>query len=119
VWALLLSVPVVQQQVGWEWLDPDADAKKVVSELESRQIHYIAGDYWCAYLVDYLANGRLQAAVDVSVRLAKENATVNAADPSQVVYMYYDGANPHLRMPADRYQLVNVGIYDLYVPIGS
>ena len=72
VWALLLSVPVVHQQVGWEWLDPDADAKQVVSELENRQIPYVAGDYWGAYLVDYLATGRLQAAVDGPVRLAEE-----------------------------------------------
>jgi hypothetical protein len=118
-WALLLSVPVVHQQVGWEWIDPDADAKQVVSELESRQIRYIAGDYWCAYLADYLADGRLQAAVDVSVRLADEYATVSAADPSQVAYMYYDGADPHLRMPVDQYQVVDIGIYDLYVPVGS
>ena len=88
VWALLLSVPVVHQQVGWEWLDPDADAKQVVSELESRQIRYIAGDYWGAYLVDYLASGRLQAAADVPSGLPEENATVNAADPSQVAYVY-------------------------------
>ena len=33
--------------------------------------------------------------------------------------MYYDGATPHLRMPADRYQLVKVGSFDLYVPLGS
>ena len=118
-WALMLSVPVVQQQVGWEWLDPNADAKQLVSELERRQIPYIAGDYWGSYLADYLANGRLKAAVDLSVRLADENATVNAADPSQVAYVYYDGVIPHLRMPVDRYQLVNVGPYDLYVPVGS
>jgi hypothetical protein len=119
VWALLLSVPVVQQQVGWEWVDPDADAKQVVSELETRQIRYIAGDYWGSYLADYLADGRLQAAVHVPVRLAEENATVNAADPSEVAYVYQDGMTPHLRMPVDRYQLVNVGAWDLYVPVGS
>ena len=73
-WALLLCVPVIHQQVGWEWLDPNADAKQVVSELESRQIRYVAGDYWGAYLVDYLADGRLQAAVHQPVRLEEENA---------------------------------------------
>jgi hypothetical protein len=91
----------------------------VVLELESRKIPYVAGDYWCSYLTDYLAGGRLQAAVDYTVRFADENATVNAADPSQVAYVYYDSAPTRLRMPVERYQLVNVGIYDLYVPIGS
>ena len=43
VWALLLSVPVVHQQVGWEWLDPDTDAKQVVSELDNRRISLMGG----------------------------------------------------------------------------
>jgi hypothetical protein len=118
VWALWLSVPVLHQQVGWEWLDPDADAKQVVTELENRQIRYIAGDYWGAYLADYLAAGRLQTAVDVSLRFPEENAAVAAADPSQVAYVYHDGAAPNLRLPADRYQLVRVGAWNLYVPVG-
>jgi hypothetical protein len=118
VWALVLSVPVVHQQVGREWLDPDADAKQVVKEMERRQISYVDGDYWTSYLADYLANGRLQAAVDVSVRLAEEHATVKAADPLHVAYLYYDGAAPRLRMPVNRYERVDVGNFDLYVPLG-
>ncbi len=118
-WALLLCVPVIHQQVGWEWLDPNADAKQVVSELESRQIRYVAGDYWAAYLVDYLADGRLQAAVHQPVRLEEENDTVNAADPSEVAYVYQDGMTPRPRMPVDRYQQLDFGAWDLYVPIGS
>ena len=118
VWALLLSVPVIHQQVGWQWMDPDADANQVVLELESRGIPYVAGDYWGAYLADYLADGRLNAAVDVSVRLSDEQTIVNATDPSQVAYVYYDGATPRLRMPPENYQRLDVGGYDLYVPIG-
>jgi hypothetical protein len=115
-WALLLCVPVIHRQVGWEWLDPDTDAKQMVSVLEARQIPYVAGDYWGAYLVDYLASGRLQAATHVPVRLDEENATVNAADPSKVAFVYQDGMTPHLRMSAHRYQLLNIGPWDLYVP---
>ena len=90
----------------------------MVSELESRQIRYVAGDYWGAYLVDYLADGRLQAAVHQPVRLEEENATVNAADPSEVAYVYQDGMTPRPRMPVDRYQMMDIGPWDLYVPIG-
>ena len=118
-WVLVLCVPVVHQQVAWEWLDPNADAKQVVRELESRQIRYVAGDYWTTYVADYLSDGRLRSAVDVSVRLAEDQAAVNAADPSQVASLYYDGAPPDLRMPAHRYERVDVGNYDLYVPLGS
>jgi hypothetical protein len=119
VWVLLLCVPVVHQQAGWEWIDPDTDAKQMVSELDARQIRYVAGDYWGAYVVDYLGAGRLQAAVHLPVRFEEENATVNAADPREVAYVYQDGQIPHLRMPVDRYQMLNIGPFDLYVPVGS
>jgi len=116
-WALLACVPVVHHQVGWEWIDPDADAKQMVSELETRQIPYIAGDYWGAYLVDYLGAGRLQAAVHLPIRFDEENATVNAADPSEVAFVYQDGQKPYLRMPADHYQMMDIGLFDLYLPL--
>ncbi len=118
-WALLLTVPVIHQQVGWQWIDPDVAAKQVVSELDARQIHFIAGDYWGAYLADYLGAGRFQAAVHVPVRFVGENATVNAADPREVAYIYQDGQVPHLRMPVDRYQMLNLGPFDLYLPAES
>jgi hypothetical protein len=118
-WALLLCVPVVHQQVGWQWIDPNADSKQVVSELETRQIRYVAGDYWGAYLVDYLGAGRLQAAVHLPIRFDEENATVNAADPSEVAYVYLDGQVPYPRMPVDQYQKMDIGRFDLYVPVGT
>ena len=116
-WALLFCVPVIHQQAGWEWIDPDADAKQIVSELESRDIRYLAGDYWGAYLVDYLGAGSLQAAVHLPVRFEEENATVNAADPSEVAFVYQDGQKPYPRMPVDRYQKMDLGLLDLYVPV--
>ncbi len=118
VWALMLSVPVIHQQVGWQWIDPDADAKQMVSEIKSRQIPYVAGDYWGAYLIDYLGGGRLQAATHGPIRLEDQNATVDAANPSLVAFVYQEGMTPYLRMPADQYQFVNVGPWDLYLPIG-
>lgn len=118
VWAVMLSVPLVHQQVGWEWVDPDAAAEQMVTELDARQIHFVAGDYWGAYLIDYLGAGRFQAAVHVPVRFPAENATVNAADPREVAYVYQDGQTPHLPMPIDRYQLLDSGAFELYVPLG-
>ena len=119
MWALLLSVPLVHQQVGWQWVDPDSDAKLAVSELQSRQVSYIAGDYWTTYLIDYLGAGRFQAAVDYSVRLTDQYVTVTSADPSQVTFVYYYDGSPLLHMPLARYQVVRVGIYNLYVPVRS
>jgi hypothetical protein len=110
---------VVHQQVGWEWTDPDTDAKQMISELETRQIRYVAGDYWGAYVADYLGAGRLQAAVILPIRFDEENATVNAADPSEVAFVFLDGQIPRLRMPADHYQKMDIGRFDLYLPVGA
>lgn len=119
VWALLLSVPVVQQQAGWNWADPNVSSKQLVTELDARQIHYVAGDYWGAYLVDYLGAGRFQAAVHVPVRFEKQQAAVEAAPPQEVAFVYQDGQTPYLRMSADRYEKLDIGPWDLYVPVGS
>jgi len=48
-----------------------------------------------------------------------KNATVNAADPSKVAFVYQDGQIPRLRMPADRYQMMAIGRFDLYLPVGA
>jgi len=116
IWALVLCVPVIHQQVGWRTENPDQDAQLVVGELAARDIHYLAGDYWGTYLADYLADGQLTVAPDVSVRLSDEAAQVNAADPTQVALVYTTGVNPTLRLPAQDYQLVRIGVYDLYLP---
>ena len=42
---------------------------------------------------------------------------VNAADPSEVAFVYQDGQTPHMRMPADHYQMMDIGLFDLYVPV--
>jgi hypothetical protein len=55
-------------------------------------------------------------APDVSVRLSDEAAQVNAADPTQVALIYTTGVTPTLRLPAQDYQLVRIGVYDLYLP---
>lgn len=117
VWAIVMCVPVIHHQVGWHTENPDLDAQLVVGELESRDIHFLAGDYWGTYLADYLADGELTVTADVSIRLADQAALVDAADPTKVALVYTAGVNPTLRMPVQAYQLVRVGAYDLYLPI--
>ena len=117
VWALLTCVPVIHHQVGWRTESADLDAQLVVGELESRNIRYLAGDYWGTYLADYLADGTLTVTADVSIRLEDEAALVNAADPRAVAYVYTSGVNPSLELAAQNYELVRVGGYDLYLPV--
>jgi hypothetical protein len=117
VWALVLCVPIIHHQSGWDFVDPDQDAKQVVSELHSRDFTYLAGDYWGTYLVDYLADRSLQVTTNGTVRLKEEAAVVTAANPSDVAYIFAAGQAPRLRMRIQDYQLINVGAYDLYVPL--
>lgn len=119
VWALLLCIPVIHHQVGWQTENADLDAQLVVGELASRDITYLAGDYWGTYLADYLSDGELTVTADVSVRLTEEAARVRAADPRDVAFIYTTGVNPSLSMPAQDYELVRVGAYDLYLPIAQ
>jgi hypothetical protein len=116
-WALVLCVPIIHHQSGWQIVDPDVDAKRVVSELRMRNITYLDGDYWGTYLIDYLADGSLQVSTDGTVRLEEEAAVVRGADPSAVAYIFKAGEPPRLRLPVEDYQLINFGAYDLYVPL--
>ena len=117
IWALAFCVPILHHQSGWQLVDPDRDAKQVVTELESRDITYLAGDYWETYLVDYLADNSLTVSADLSVRLAEEAQQVRAADPHQVAYIYTNGTNPSLALPKDQYEFLKIGNYDLYLPV--
>jgi hypothetical protein len=125
IWALALCVPVLHQQVGWQTQDPDRDAWSVVSELQSRHIQYLAGDYWGTYLVGYLADGALAVRPDVSIRLTDQAAQVAAADPTTVAYIYshgidiYSTGNPSLPLPRDHYELVTIGTFDVYLPVAT
>jgi MFS family permease len=126
IWALLLCVPVLHQQIGWQLQDPDRDAWIAVSELESRHIEYLAGDYWGTYLAGYFADGALAVRPDVSIRLSDQAAQVQAADPATVAYIYShgidiysSGVNPSLPLPRDRYELLTTGTFDLYLPVAS
>ena len=116
VWVVAFCIPVLQDKHGWATTNPDASAEQVVSELENRGVHFLAGDYWGTYLVDYLADGSLSATADVSVRFIEETQEVDAADPHEVAYIYTGGLRPALALPKDQYDLLTVGKYDLYVP---
>jgi len=124
IWAVALCVPILHQQVGWQWQDPDRDAWSAVSELENRHVKYLAGDYWGTYLAGYFADGALVVRPDVSIRLSDQAAQVEAADPSSVAYIYSKGIdiystgiNPSLPLPRDHYELLTNGTFDLYIPL--
>jgi hypothetical protein len=117
VWVILLCVPVLHLQTGWQTDDPDRAAERVVYELRNRDLRYLGGDYWGTYLIDYLADGDMAAKADYPTRLAGEAGQVDSADPAKVAFIYLTGQKPALKLPKDQYQMVTVGPYDLYLPV--
>ncbi len=118
VWSLLLCVPVLAKQADFTLTDPEAGPSAVVRELETDGVRYVRGDYWATYLIDYLADGRLQVRPDFPIRLQGEAAAVDAANPDHVALVYLAGARPSLLLPATDYRVVTVGGYDVYLPPG-
>ena len=119
IWSLALCVPVLHEQIGWTVTNPDAGAEQALAELEARDVRYLAGDYWGTYLLDYLADGTLDARPDAPIRFVQEADRVDAADPAEVVFVYETGSPPkQLRLPLDSYDVVRVGGFDLYLPPG-
>ncbi len=117
VWLLTFCVPVVHHRIGFAApVDPDADIKRAVAELEARDIRLVAGSYWSTYLADYVAGGRFDVSPDDTVRLVGSARVVQSADPADVALIYPAGSVPRLRLAAERYSLLRVGALTLYIP---
>ncbi len=118
VWSMLLCVPVLLQQTSFALTDPERGASAAVRQLEDAGVHYLRGDYWATYLMDYLAGGRFQVRPDGSVRLGEEANAVLAANPDEVALVYRSGVRPKLLLPAGDYRVVKGGGYEIYLPPG-
>ena len=118
VWSLLLCVPVLTRQADLTLTDPESGPSAVVRELDADGVRYVRGDYWATYLLDYLADRRLQVRPDFPVRLQAEADAVDTADPDQVALVYLAGARPSLLLAPNDYRVVTVGGYDIYLPPG-
>ncbi len=116
VWALALCVPVIHYQVGFTFTNPDQGAEEATAVLERAGVTDLGGEYWATYLVDYLADGRFDVRPDVAVRFNDDAARFDASTPTDRTYIYTTGIEPHLALPPDDYQLVQVGGYDIYLP---
>ena len=117
IWAVLLCVPVLRHETGWELRDPDTTPKQVAQELRDRDLHYLAGDYWGAYLVAYFADEDVMARADGPVRLDEQARSVESADPARVALIYSVGLPPALKLPLDQYEVVTIDHYVLYLPL--
>jgi hypothetical protein len=66
------------------WSNPNGPSIQTIAELESHHVHFGYADYWLAYKLDYLSDGRLElttAGTDVN-RWQAQNEAVRRA-PSQ------------------------------------
>ncbi len=118
VWSLVLCVPVLTRQADLTLADPEAGPSAVVTRLDADGVRYVRGDYWATYLIDYLADGRLQVRPDFPIRLQAEADAVEAANPDEVALVYTSGVRPTYLLPANDYRMATVGGYDVYLPPG-
>ena len=96
--------------------EPDAAANSVVRELDDRGIRYLGGNYWGVYVVGYLADGAVTVKPDSFVRLTNDADRFAQADPAEIAYLYGTGESPNLSLPADSYERMTIGGFDLYFP---
>ena len=85
--------------------------------MHDRDLHYLRGDYWGTFLVDYPADGALRVEAHFPVHLVQEAGLVDAADPSDVALRYSAGLTPKLMPASDEYNLIVVGRDDVRLPV--
>ena len=122
------------------WRDPEAPVRQIVAAMDEHGLRYAYGTYWTAYVLDYVAGGRVVVSpspLDV-VRLPSDAAAV-AASPGPAWLFYPTGhtaaaaaafANPEtgpgnyteaqfeslLTGRHVAYTVVHVGVLDAVVP---
>ena len=121
-WGILACVPAIHQQVGWQWGDPNTDARAMARELEARHINALRGSYWGVYVTDFFSGDRLSSLPDHPVRLSVDAGAARAASESSTAYVYEHGkvqsGKAKLARPLDQYVLEQVGPWDLWI-LGS
>ncbi len=71
------------------WSDPNAQARTVVVAMQANGIHYAYGDYWTAYVLDFLASGKTVVSpspMDVNRSIAIEDEVASSHDPAWLFY---------------------------------
>ena len=120
LWGVLACVPSMHAAAGWSWQNPNVDVERAVVALQQRDITAVRGSYWVVYLLDYYAEGRLDAWPDITQRLPDDVARAKATPPSHLAFAYEAGAVEAgvvtLPGPRSDYTLVPAGRWEIWVP---
>lgn len=116
VWALLACVPLIHHDIGWTTADPDAGAEQATAYLLDHGAVAVGGEYWATYLVDYLSDDELKVRPDLWTRFPDDAAAFDQVPVAERFFIYTTGLPPNLPLPADDYDKVTVGGYDIYAP---
>lgn len=119
VWALLACVPMIHHDIGWTTSNPDAGAEQATQYLLDRGAVGVGGEYWATYLVDYLSDDDLKVRPDLWTRFPDDAAAFEQVPVPDRFFIYTTGLPPNLPLPADDYDKVTVGGYDIYAPHGG
>jgi hypothetical protein len=120
VWGVLACVPSLHATAGWTWQDPNLEVERAVVALQQRDITAVRGGYWAVYVLDYYAEGRLDAWPDGTQRLPNDVARAQATPPSHVAFVYETGSVDAgvVTLPGSRsdYTLIPAGRWEMWVP---
>ncbi len=116
LWALIACVPMIHHQIGWTTDNPDAGAEQATQYLLDHGAVAVGGEYWATYLADYLADDALKVRPDLWVRFPDDAVAFDQIPVQDRSFIYTTGLPPNLPLPADDYEKVTVGGYDVYVP---
>jgi hypothetical protein len=122
LWGLLACVPALSQRIGWTWQDVNRPVERLASTIEQRGMTALRGNYWGVYLIDYFAEGRLDALPDsdLPVRLLRDAERAKATDVSRVAFAYGPGkvqaGAVSLPAPIDQYDSMTGGAWEVWIP---
>lgn len=116
LWALVACVPMIHHQIGWTTDNPDAGAEQAADYLVDHGAVAVGGEYWATYLADYLADDALKVRPDLWVRFPDDAVAFDQVPVPERFFIYTTGLPPNLPLPAEDYEKVTVGGYDIYVP---
>jgi hypothetical protein len=122
LWVGLLAYPFAHRLLEHDHATPNADVDAVIAALDHAGIDRVGADYFVAIRIEWRSDEHIRVATVglPLVRFPRSQAIVDAAPDAEVAYVFFPGQEytASLRMPVDRYTVVDAGGFKVYLPRG-
>lgn len=120
LWMATVVLPWSFRGINYDVTEPTAQAKELVTIVESAGFDRLAGYYWAVLPAEYISQQRIRVAVSghpSTVLLADTQRLVESAPPEQLALVFL-GEPPEalLRMPRDNYEVVDLNDWRIFLP---